>query len=175
MGRPTRQIKNYSSEQIKSLFNSEDRYKIGIRLYAVYQVSLGKSSRELEGLYNTSFKQILNWVSRFEQGGLEGLRDKPGRGRKCKLSQEQQQRLKSLVLEESPLSYGYNTATWNGPLLINWLTNNLGITYKRAQIYNVLKSLGLSYQKAKGFYPEADKKAQEKFKQELKKNFLKDL
>ena len=169
MGRSTRQVKGYSSDQIKALFKSEDKYKIGIRLYAVYQVSLGKPSRELEVLYNTSFKQILNWVSRFEQEGIEGLRDKSGRGRKSKMTSSQQERLKVLVLEDSPLDYGYNTATWNGPLLIDWLKNNLGISYKRAQIYNVLKSLGLSYQKAKGFYPESNKDAQETFKEELKK------
>lgn len=169
MGRSTRQVKGYSSDQIKALFKSEATYKIGIRLYAIYQVSLGKPSRELEVLYNTSFKQILNWVSRFEQEGVEGLRDKPGRGRKPKMTPEQKERLKVLVLEESPLDYGYNTSTWNGPLLIDWLVNHLNINYKRAQIYNVLKSLGLSYQKSKGFYPESDKEAQESFKDELKK------
>ena len=118
MGRSTRQVKGYSSDQIRVLFKSEDKYKIGIRLYAVYQVSLGKPSRELEVLYNTSFKQILNWVSRFEQEGIEGLRDKSGRGRKSKMTSEQQERLKVLVLEESPLDYGYNTSTWNGSLLM---------------------------------------------------------
>jgi hypothetical protein len=61
MGRRVRQISGYTSEEIKALFNNEDKYKIGLRLYAVYQVSLGKPSRQLEELYNTSFKQILNW------------------------------------------------------------------------------------------------------------------
>jgi len=67
------------------------KYKIGLRLYAVYQVSLGKPSRKLEELYNTSFKQITNWVHRFEKEGLEGLRDKPGRGRKSRLSEAQRE------------------------------------------------------------------------------------
>jgi hypothetical protein len=41
MGRKSLQVKGYSPESIKALFNSDDRYKIGMRLYAVYQVSLG--------------------------------------------------------------------------------------------------------------------------------------
>ncbi len=41
-----------------------------IRLYSVYQVSLGQPSRKLEALYNTSFKQITNWVHRFEAAGV---------------------------------------------------------------------------------------------------------
>lgn len=39
MGRKTLIIKNYKPEGIKALFNSNDKYKIGLRLYAVYQVS----------------------------------------------------------------------------------------------------------------------------------------
>jgi hypothetical protein len=70
MGRKSLQVKGYSPESIKALFNSDDRYKIGMRLYAVYQVSLGQPSRKLEDFYNTSFKQITNWVHRFEREGL---------------------------------------------------------------------------------------------------------
>ena len=47
MGRKPRGVKGYTPEQIKELFTSDDKYKIGLRLYAVYQVSLGKSSREV--------------------------------------------------------------------------------------------------------------------------------
>ncbi len=173
MGRKTYQIQGYSSEQIKALFKTDDKYQIGIRLYAVYQVSLGVPSRDLETLYNTSFKQILNWVHRFEQYGIDGLRDKPGRGRKPRLNEHQQQRIKDLLLEESPVDYGYNTETWTGIMLIDWISENFQVQYKKAQIYNVIKSLGFSYQKAKGFYPEADLIAQEQFKEELKKTLRK--
>ena len=133
-------------------------------------MSLGQSSRKLEGFYHTSHKQILNWVHRFEAEGVDGLRDKPGRGRKSRLSPTQHARLARLLAEESPTEYGYNTGTWTGPLLIDWIAGHFGVTYKKARIYNILKSLGFSYQKAKGRYPEADPQARQAFKQELKKN-----
>ncbi len=169
MGRPVRKVSGYTADQIKALFNSEDKYRIGLRLYAVYQVAKGKPSRQLEELYNTSFKQILNWVSRFEQEGIEGLRDKKGRGRKSQLTDEQRSRLKKMLLNEEPLAYGYNSATWTGPLLIDWIAKNWEIAYKKTQIYSIIKSLGLTYQKSKGFYPEADHQQQEEFKSKLKK------
>lgn len=152
MGRPNRKIKGYSSEDIKSLFHSDDRHRVGVRLYAVYQISLGRTSLELADVYNTSFKQILNWVDRFEKEGLKGLMDKPGRGRKSRMSDAQKERLKTLLVEESPLDYGYDTKNWNGPILTDWLADNLGVVYRRTQIYNVLKSLGFSYQRSRGFY-----------------------
>jgi transposase len=169
MGRKALIVKNYTSEEIKALFNSDDKYKIGLRIYAVYQVSLGQSSRKLEELYNTSFKQITNWVHRFEAEGLDGLRDKPGRGRKSRLSPEQRARLTELMEKETPQEHGYNTDTWTGPLLIDWIASQFNITYKKAQIYNIIKSLGFSYQKSRGVYPEADPDVQEAFKEGLKK------
>jgi len=170
MGRKTLQIKGYTPEQIKVLFNKEDKYKIGLRLYAVYQVSKGQASRKLEDLYNTSFKQILNWVHRFEEHGIDGLQDKKGRGRRQKLSEDQEQALSKVLSDSSPIEYGYNTENWTGPLLIDWIKNHFGVEYKKAQIYNIVKRLGYAYQRAKGIYPEADIKQQENFKENLKKN-----
>lgn len=169
MGRKVKQIMGYSSDQIKSLFNSEDKYKTGLRLYAVYQVSLGQSSRNLESLYNTSFKQILNWVDRFEKNGIDGLKDCPRSGRNPRLSAGQKQELKKIVIEQSPLDYGFNTDTWTGPIISEVIERRYEVSYKKAQVYNILKSLGLTYQKSKGFYPEANKNHQEKFKEDLKK------
>jgi len=169
MGRHVLTVQGYSSDQIRSLFRDDERYTIGIRLYAVYQVSLGKPSRVLEELYNTSFKQITNWVHQFEQEGIEGLRDKPGRGRKSQLSDQQYERLRQVLNNETPENHGFNTATWTGPLLIEYIKNEFGISYKKAQIYNIIKSLGFTYQKSKGTYPENDQLAQERFSESLKK------
>jgi len=169
MAKPVLQIKGHTAESIKALIRRDERYTIGLRLYAVYQVALGQPSRKLEELYNTSFKQITNWVHRFEKEGLDGLRDKEGRGRKDKLTLNQKQELIKLLKEESPIKYGFNSETWTGPMLINWIQKEFKITYKKAQIYNIIKALGFSYQKGKGIYPEADKAKQEYFKSTLKK------
>ena len=54
-------------------------------------------------------------------------------------------------------------------MLIDWIQNHLNISFKKAQIYNIIKDLGFTYQKSKGFYPETDPEKQEEFKVELKK------
>lgn len=172
MPRPVLKVGNYTPEQINAMFRNDERYTIGIRLYAVYQVSLGQPSRKLEDLYNTSFKQITNWVHRFEQEGIEGLRDKEGRGRTARLNEDQRKRLSEL-LNEDPDDHGYNSATWTGPMLIEWIEKHFNIIYKKAQIYNVIKALGYSYQKGRGIFPETNKEEQELFKERLKKTLRK--
>ncbi len=49
MARPVLSVKGYHPEQIKALFRKDERYTIGIRLYAIYQVSLGVTSRSQTG------------------------------------------------------------------------------------------------------------------------------
>ena len=110
MARPVLQVKGYEPEAIKAMFRKDERYTTGMRLYAVYQVSIGQPSRKLEDLYNISFKQITNWVHRFEKEGADGLKDKTGRGRKARLSDEQNVAIKE-ILNQSPESHGFNTAT----------------------------------------------------------------
>lgn len=164
MSRPVLKVGNYTPEEIKALFRDDEKYTIGIRLYAVYQVAKGQPSRKLEDLYNTSFKQITNWVHRFEKEGVAGLKDKPGRGRTARLSQEQRERLSNLLSKEPPTDHGYNSATWTGPMLIEWIEKHYQVSYKKAQIYNIIKSLGFSYQKGKGIFPETDQLKQDDLK-----------
>lgn len=116
-------------------------------------------------MYNTSFKQILNWVERFEKQGVDGLRDKSRQGRTPQLCPKQMQRLKDLLDAESPTEYGYNTNRWTGPLLIDWIDSTFGVRFKRAHIYNLIAKLGFSYQKARGAYPEGDPAEQQAFKE----------
>ena len=169
MGRRTLQIKGYTSDQIKSLFKKDERYTIGLRLYAVYQVSIGKSTREVEKLYNTSFKQICNWIHRFEIDGIDGLRDKSKSGRKARLSEDQLSDVKNVLLNNRPEEFGYNTSTWNGPLAIDYIKKKYGIEYKKANIYNILNSLGFTYQKGRAKYPEANEDKREEFRDTVKK------
>ena len=150
MGKSVLQIQRSNATEIKKLLNTNDAYTVGIRLYMVYLVALGYSSRRLSELHNISFKQITNWVHRFEKEGVEGLKDKKGRGRRSNLSDEQLERIKSLVINEKPSDYGYQSVKWTGPLLAQWIDKEYGLTYQKAQVYNLLEKVGIVFEKKKG-------------------------
>lgn len=150
MGKSVLQIQRSDATEIKKLLNTNDAYAVGIRLYMVYLVALGYSSRRLSELHNISFKQITNWVHRFEKEGVEGLKDKKGRGRRSNLSDEQLERIKSLVINEKPSDYGYQSVKWTGPLLAQWIDKEYGLTYQKAQVYNLLEKVGIVFEKKKG-------------------------
>ncbi|NGM72833.1 helix-turn-helix domain-containing protein [Sphingobacterium sp. SGL-16] len=116
----------------------------------VYLVALGYSSRRLSELHNISFKQITNWVHRFEKEGIEGLKDKKGRGRRSNLSNEQLERIKNLVINEKPSDHGYKPVKWTGPILAQWIDKEYGLSYQKAQVYNLLEKVGIVFEKKKG-------------------------
>lgn len=153
-------IKNYTSEELRSLLRKDEKFQQAVRLYACYQVSLGKRPQELESIYETSFKSICNWVNRLNEGGVEALIDKVKPGRNNRLGPDELQQIRSVLLDKQPENYGYNSATWTGPLLIEFIKKEYDVEYKKAQIYNILKKLGLTFQKGKGIYPEAEDRAE---------------
>lgn len=168
MGRPVKQLINYTTSEIKALIEKEEDYKIRIKLYTILQLSKGKPSREVEELYGASFKQILNWATRFDAEGIEGLRDKPHNGRPSRINSQQLEELRKVLLE-SPEKQGYNSRVWSGPMVRDFVNTRLGIDYKLTNIYNLLHSMGLSYQRAKGIYPERDENKHTEAKSDIKK------
>jgi len=89
-------------------------------------------------------------VHRFEKQGVEGLKDKSGRGRKSALSVEQLARIKSLILTESPEKHGLQSDKLTGPLVIQWIYNEYKLEYQKAQVYNLLDKIGIAFEKKQG-------------------------
>ena len=158
------------SFEIEELLKSKEDYKTAVRLISMLPLSKGESSRKAQELLLLSHNQILIWAKRFNEFGIEGLRDKSKPGRKSKIQPEQLVLLKRVVLDASPEEYGYNTAVWTAPMLVEVIAKEFGIRYSDDAVYFLLKKkLGLSYQKGRGFYPEADPKKREEFLDTLKK------
>lgn len=166
-------IPNYSVEELEVLLRKETDHLVRVRLMVILQLKQGKSSRALQRIYYKSHSRYCAWLKNFNAMGIAGLRNKPRSGRKPRLPEKGKEELKYLLNNKSPSDYGYNSSTWTGPLLIDYIKKQYGIEYKKAQIYNIIKSLGFSYQKGRPNYPEADPEKREEFKKLIKKNFKK--
>ena len=145
---------------IKSQLRKDDKFSQGVRLYAVYQIAKGKDAQDLQDMYSTSHKSICNWVHRYNAQGIDGLKDRPRSGRPSYLDDSQKSELEQ-VLQFSPLDYGYHSATWTGALVGDFIKKRFEVEYKKAQIYNILHSFNLSFQKGRGYYPETEERTEE--------------
>ena len=111
--------------------------------------------KELEDIYETSFKSICNCVNKLHKGEIEALVDKEKTSCNPRLSLVKKAEIKDLVYNKSPEEYQYNSSTCTRLLPIDWIKKQYNIKYNKAQICNILKSLNIAFQKGKGGYPEA--------------------
>jgi transposase len=146
---------NSDPSVIKSQLRKDEKFSQGVRLHAVYQISIGKDAKELQELYSVSHKSVCNRVHRYNSEGIEGLKDRPQSGRPPLLDDNQKAELEA-VTRSSPSEYGYNTGTWTGALIIDFVRKRFGAEYKKSQIYNILHSLDFTFQKGKGYFPETE-------------------
>lgn len=164
------EIKFYTQQEIEVLLRSKEDYKTACRLLCMLQLAKGGSSRKAQELLLISHNQVCIWAKRFNEHGLEGLKDKVKTGRKPSLNSEQMLRLKTLILNEKPEDYGYNTGTWTAPIISDWLFKHCNVKYSDDNIYLILRNkLNLKHKKGKGFYPEADKGQRKDFAMGIKK------
>jgi transposase len=146
MGRKSKRLRNFTTEQVEALFESDSNYQTGVRLYALIQLCKGYSSRRLSEFYETSFKQICNWADRFDAEGIKGLCMKPGRGRHSFLGKKQQGQLQSDLLKR-PADFGYETANWTGRTVREHIKLRYNIEYKQAAVYNLMHKLGFKFRR----------------------------
>jgi transposase len=163
-------ITSKTVEEIKEILKSKEDYRTANRLACILPIALGQSSRKAQELFLLSHNQILIWARRFNELGVEGLKDKVRTGRKSRISEVQLLWLKNLVLKESPTKYNFNTETWTAPMLVIVLEKECNLKYSDDAVYILLKKkLKLTHKKGKGFYQEADATKREEFIETFKK------
>jgi transposase len=109
---------------------------------------------------------LRDWVIRFNAAGVEGLRDRPKSGRPTWLNDGQLATLKAVVLR-APEPERDGVSSWRATDLCRFVEDRFGVRYSENGMLRLLHDLGLSWQKARPVHPEADRKAQARFK----KNF----
>lgn len=107
-------------------------------------------------------RQVQNWVRRFNDAGLSGLEDRPGRGRPCPLSSEQQALLKAR-LASGPTAKD-EVCTLRGEDVQRILEQEFGLLRKLSSVYYLLHSLGYSSLVPRPRHAQADPERQELFK-----------
>ena len=84
----------------------EEGYKTGRSIFSkrchmILLKSESKSSREVASLLMTNEVSVNQWLARYKKQGIEGLKTKPGQGRKPILNKEtDEQKIKATVKKE---------------------------------------------------------------------------
>lgn len=150
-------------QELRALARRERDGRVCGRLLALANALDGMSRAEAARLAGMDRQTVRDWVHRYNAEGVEGLRDRPRRGRPPRLDGGQQAALKALVLKGPKLERD-GCVAWRLRDLCAVVERRFQVAYSETGMLRLLNGLDLSWQKARPIHPEADPKAQARFK-----------
>ncbi len=130
---------NFSEYNFALLAKKEKNAALKVRYLALSYIDAGKTVLESAALVYKSSRMVHRWITCLTESGLDGLQDKPGRGRKRHLSLDNEAEFKQLVLE---LQKSGRKIT--GRDIKQLLIEKYEIECTLPTVYNILNRLGLS-------------------------------
>ena len=149
--------------QLRALARRERDGRVSARLLALANALDGMSRGAAARAAGMDRQTLRDWVHRYNAEGVEGLRDRPRPGRPCALDEGQQAALKALVLKGPKLERDGCVAS-RARDLRDLVERRFGVRHGETGMLRLLHGLDLSWQKARPVHPEADVRAQERFK-----------
>jgi transposase len=102
---------------------------------------------------------INRWLQWYDTRGVDGLRTRIAPGPAPRLSEKQRGELAD-VIEAGPLSVGFSSGVWTGPMIGDWIHRRFGVRYHTHYVPELLHQLGFSVQRPRKRLARADAEAQ---------------
>lgn len=166
MGRLKDEITKLSGTDFFLLAKKEQHPRTRIRLLALGHLESGRTKTEVAEMFQISFPALRRWLTRFIGEGVEGLREKAGKGRKRKLSSEREEEFRQQVEKLQENREGGRVRGQDVQVL---LKEKFCVDHALPSVYHVLERCGLSWISARSRHPKCDPSAQEDFKKNSKK------
>lgn len=160
-GRKAAQIEGIEQYDFDKLANTEGSARERRRFVAFAHIREGKTFTETAIAIRVKLRTLMNWIKRFKTEGLEGLKDKPGRGSKAFLPEEHHTGFRQAVLE---LQEKRNGGRIRGRDILELMKTKYGIDPSLRTVYDTLKRADLVWITGRSIHPKADLEAQEAFK-----------
>jgi transposase len=163
-------LADISLKQIKQWYKCEKNAKAKIRLLVAIKRKEGKSLSDIVRETNQPKTSVSRWLGRIEEQGFKGIYDIKQSGRPAKLSQEQKETLKKILME-SPTKQDIPFTMWTSSLVQFIIHKMFNVLYKHRNIEYLIKKLGFTFQKPRPRHKKANRKAQEEFKKNFKQKY----
>lgn len=157
-------------QKVKSAMNNEKEARYFKRYQSLYLYLSGKKCDEVASIVGLSKISVSRINQVYKKEGLAGIPDKPREGRPRKLTQQQETRIKELILGKVPSEVGFPAEfNWTAGLVAKYIKREFDLDYTIRGITGVLDRLGLSYTRPTYVLAKADKEKQAQFVKDFEK------
>ncbi len=133
------------------------------RLLALAAIYDGSARSEAAKIGDVSLQTVRDWVLRFNEDGPDGLIDAKAPGNSSKLNDEQRRALKEIV-EQGPIPAAHGVVRWRLVDLIQWLSDEFGISLSEPTMSREMRALGFRKLSARPRHHAQNELAVEAFK-----------
>ena len=148
--------------ELKRLARAEQDVKLSKRMQIVVLAVEGYTAPAIARSLSCSRRACQQWVQRYNADGLEGLQDKPGRGKSPLLTPAEQEQLKQRI-DAGPTSED-GVCSLRGKDIQRILEEDFGKVRSLGAVYYLLHQLGYSSLVPRPQHRQADSEAQTAFK-----------
>lgn len=157
------------SSLIRASAKKEKCAKICRRLLAIAALNDGCSRSEAEKIACLTPNVFRIWIKRFNESGIEGIRDHKSTGRPVKLNACIRKVLKEKIVNSPSTTEGLSR--YRIVDLQEFLKNEYNITMTKSGIWYTLQDLDLSWKTGRQRHPKSDEVVQDTFKKTSKTPF----
>ena len=161
---------HHTTEALRSLYRTEKNAKLAQRIHGVYLASKGLTCPEIVAITAVARRTIQQWVQKYNQQSIAGLRDKPRPGTPTKLPRKKEIQLKKRI-EAGPTKTD-GVSVLNGPAIRRILEHEFGVLYSRQGLYDLLHRLGYSCLCPRPQHEKANPQLQTEFKKTSSKRWI---
>lgn len=165
-GRKAETIKNLRQFDFDKLSKTQGNSREKRRYLAFAHICDGKSFTEAAAAVRIKLRTLMNWVKRFREEGIDGLKEQPGRGSKPYLPEKERAAFKQAVLELQENRAGGRV---RGADVLELMKDKYGVEPTLSTVYNTLKRADLVWITGRSIHPKANVGAQEDFKKNSEK------
>jgi len=149
-------------DELRGLARAQRDGRMRIRVQAMVLAKQGRTAEEIASTLDVSRRPVQAWVRRYNESGVQGLRHRPGQGRRERLSSQDRERLVARI--EAAAQPADQVCTLRGRDFQRILKEEFGKPYRLSSVYALLHRLGYSCLMPRPRHRKADPAAQEAFK-----------
>jgi transposase len=157
-----------SGRDLELLYSKEKDPKVKERLLMLIHTKEGKTTREVAKVIKKSHVSVAHWINRFNEEGIEGLKDRKRSGKPPKMNRNQFESLKE-DLNKSPREFGYKRDFWTTKLVKIHILQHYITSYTNRHVQRLLHKFGYSLIKPRPRHTKRDVSKKEEFTETLKK------
>ncbi len=136
------QQRPFDEQQWQKLYYRCQQYYLRQRLDAIRLLQQGSTRSQVCQQLNCTYDTLTSWIDKYLQGGLEQLVSGITHNKPSRLTLEQQQQLKQMVLHQCPSDYGIERNIWTGAILATVIEQKWGVQLRDSRLYEILHELG---------------------------------